>query len=108
MSPRALLRLREVGPAMEITLETRVKVPETTLVQKLEGETVLLDLESEIYFGLNPTGGRMLELLRAGSSVEEACQQLLDEFDVELERLRADRQALVEKLAAKGLVHVDP
>ena len=67
---------------------------------------MLLDLESEIYFGLNPTGTRMLELLRAGSSLEEVSQQLLDEFDVELERLRADLLALVEKLAAKGLVHV--
>ena len=76
------------------------------LIQEIEGETVFLELESEKYFGLNATGSRMLEVLRSGHSVEEACQLLAGEFDVDPDRLRTDLLALVERLVAKGLAVV--
>ncbi len=54
-------------------------MPEGVLVRELEGESVLLNLESESYFGLDGIGTRMLALLTDSDSIEAAYEKLLDE-----------------------------
>ncbi len=58
-------------------------VPAHVLIRHLDGESVLLNLESERYFGLDGTGTRMLELLTTSSNVDAAYEKLLEEFEVE-------------------------
>ena len=75
------------------------------LIQRLpEGEAVLLHMGSEIYFGLNPTGARMWEVLVESADREVALTELLAEFDVEESRLRADLERLITDLAGAGLL----
>ena len=81
-------------------------VPEGVLVRELGGESVLLNLRSESYFGLDDVGTRMWAALTAASSIEGAYQMLADEYEVEPALLRADLSKFVEKLCAAGLIHV--
>jgi hypothetical protein len=74
------------------------------MFREIAGEAVLLDLNSETYFGLDEIGTRMWSVLLASASIEDAYQVLLDEFDVEPEALRSDLSAFLEKLAGSGLV----
>ncbi len=74
------------------------------MFREIAGEAVLLDLNSETYFGLDEIGTRMWSVLLASASVEDAYHVLLDEFDVEPEALRSDLSAFLEKLAGSGLV----
>jgi hypothetical protein len=67
-------------------------------------ETVILDLASGTYYGLDPVGARMWQLLVEGKSLGEACDLLLEEYDVARERLEADLLELAGKLANIGLV----
>ncbi|MFC4193586.1 PqqD family protein [Novosphingobium lubricantis] len=67
-------------------------------------ETMLLDLASGTYFGLNPVGGRFWQLLEDGLSATDARDALLEAFDVEVAQLDADLADLLGQFAEKGLI----
>ena len=69
-------------------------------------ETVILDLESGTYFGLDPLGAQMWQMLEEGKSVGEARDAIFDEYEVERDRLEADLLALAAELAERKLVTV--
>ena len=73
-------------------------------MRELEGESVLLNLDSEIYFGLDEVGTRMWALLTTAPSVQAAYDALRTEFDVAPETLRSDLETLIGHLLEKGLL----
>ena len=89
-----------------ISLTDRVVVPSHVLVRFLDKESVLLNIETERYFGLDETGTRMWQLVTAAPSVEVAYQQLLDEYDVAPELLRENLTDLLARLVENGLLQV--
>ena len=91
---------------MAYSRNARVVVPEGVLVRELGGEAVILNLNSEAYFGLDDVGTRMWSVLTAAESIEAACRSLLDEYDVTPEKLSEDLDALIDKLVAQGLLEV--
>lgn len=93
---------------MHFSPTDKVKISEQVLSQEVSGETVLLDLQSEFYFGLDKTGTRIWELLQSGVSIQDLIGKMLDEFEVDRETLEADVNALLGKLLEAGLVSVDP
>ena len=82
----------------------RVRAPSDTLFNVIGGESVLLSPTSERYFGLDAVGTRMWTVLTTAPSIEAAQQTLIQEYDVDPQRLRQDLYALVEKLLDEGLV----
>jgi|ERR1044072_1818743 hypothetical protein len=89
---------------MTISFSDRVVVPDGVLISHLQEEAVILNLESERYFGLDDVGTRFLTVLTSSDSIEAAHQQLTDEYDVDPHVLRQDLLALVEKLVDQGLL----
>jgi hypothetical protein len=85
-----------------------VSVPEHVVFRVFPGETVVLNLDTGTYHGLNPTGGRMLEVLRDTGSREEAARVVADEFDAPIEQVRADLDSLCADLLERGLLEVQP
>jgi hypothetical protein len=84
----------------------RVTLRADVLVRELRGESVLLDLASERYFGLDEVGTGMWRALTGSASVEEALNVLLEEYDVRPVQLRDDIAAFVDTLSRAGLVDV--
>ena len=76
------------------------------VVRLLDDEMVLLNLDTETYFGLDEVGARMLEALRSAPSVDAAVAELTEEYDVEEATLRQDVMALLERLVENGLVEL--
>ncbi len=74
------------------------------LVRDLDGEAVLLDLDSGRYFGLNATGVRIFELVDGDRSVEEVRLLLAREFTAPSEAIAADLYELVAALEVEGLL----
>jgi hypothetical protein len=91
-----------------ISFSDRVSVPTHVLVRFLEKEAVLLNLETERYFGLDETGTRMWQLTTGAPNVDTAYRQLLDEYDVDSDTLRENLAELLEKLADSGLLNLTP
>lgn len=92
---------------MTIPFETKIVIPEDTLINMVDGEAVILSLKSERYFGLNKVGARMWTVLTTSASIQAAYDALLAEYNVEAERLRRDLNELLEKLLERGLIEID-
>jgi hypothetical protein len=89
---------------MTLSFNQRVAVPSTVLFRVVDDESVLLNLDSEIYFGLDDVGTRMWTELTSSASVQEAYDKLLASFDVTPEELKQDLVDLVGKLVEQGLL----
>jgi coenzyme PQQ synthesis protein D (PqqD) len=89
-----------------ISFDHKVTVPANVLVRVLDKEAVLLNIETERYFGLDEVGTRMWQLTTTSPSVEVAYQALLSEYDVEPATLRQNLHDLLEKLRTNGLLNL--
>jgi len=91
-----------------LTFKDRATVPKHVLVRLLDQESVLLNLETERYFGLDETGTRMWQLLTTSPDIDAAYQELLAEYDVQPELLRENLTELVGHLVEHGLLQILP
>ena len=82
----------------------KIEISEDVLFQEVSGETVLLDLASEQYFGLDSVGTRIWTLLNEGAGAAAVVDTLLAEYAVERETLAADVDELLARLAEAGLI----
>ena len=85
-------------------LSQTVSIPEGVFYREIEGEAVLLEIETGKYFGLDEVGTRMWTLLESHGTLRAAYEALLEEFEVPEERLRQDLLALVDRLVANKLL----
>jgi hypothetical protein len=72
--------------------------------QEVSGETVLFDLESECYFGLDAVGTRIWQLIRDTGELRTIYSILLEEYEVDDTQLRADLEALITDASERGLI----
>jgi len=91
-----------------VSFADRAATPAHVLVRFLDRESVLLNLETEQYFGLDETGTRMWQLVTGSPNIDAAYQELLAEFDVEPELLRSNLMELLSRLVDSGLLQVLP
>jgi len=82
-------------------------VPDEVLISNLQEESVILNLNSERYFGLDDVGTRMLSVLAESNTIEAAYERLLTEYDVDPQLLRNDLTSLIENLLEQGLVAIE-
>ena len=91
---------------MAISFSDRVRVPDDVLISNLQEESVILNLDSERYYGLDDVGTRFLSVLNTSDSIEAAYEKLTREYDVDKEVLRKDLLTLVENLLAQGILQM--
>lgn len=84
----------------------RIAIPPDVMIREVAGESVILNLNTEIYFGLDEIGTRMLTLLTASGNVQEAYETLLAEYDVDPEILKQDLTKLIDELRDHGLITI--
>jgi len=87
-----------------ISLQQKVTLSKEVLSQEVDGETVLLDLKSESYFGLDEVGTRIWQLLNDGSDLRSIFDTLDDEYDVGEKQLKKDLQDHLTQLVEAGLI----
>jgi hypothetical protein len=83
---------------------TAVEVAPGVVFQEVEGEMVLLELETGRYFTLDDVGARCWALIAELGEVDAVVASMLAEFDVDEATLRADVRTLVGRLRAAGLL----
>ena len=91
-----------VNEAMNQTIQVLPDV----LSQEVSGETVLLDLNNENYFGLNEVGTRIWQLLQEQNNLEKIYDIMLDEYEVDTKRLRKDFDDIIKQLVDTGLITI--
>jgi hypothetical protein len=91
-----------------ISFADRATIPANVLIRFLEQESVLLNLNTEKYFGLDSVGTRMWQLVTSAPTIDAAYSQLLEEFDVDPETLRSNLSELLSHLLENGLISTQP
>jgi hypothetical protein len=89
---------------MDVAPADQFAVHPFVIARELSGETVLLNLESGIYYGLDAVGTRVWQLLMQGRTIASVCETMIDEYDVAPDVLRGDVARLVGELRERGIV----
>jgi len=104
-NPRPLEPLPSVLPSSTMPdVSGRLRVHRSVLSRELAGETVLLNLESGVYYGLDAVGTRAWNLLAEERTLADVCTIMLEEFEVTHDTLQQDLTTLVRELCEKQLL----
>jgi Coenzyme PQQ synthesis protein D (PqqD) len=87
-------------------ISSRITTAPDVMLRIIGDEAVILNLKSELYLGLNPVGTRVWTVLQDSPSIQAAYASLLDEFEVEPERLRRDMEQLLDQMLEQGLIEL--
>jgi hypothetical protein len=85
-------------------LAMRIRLPQHVVHRSFVAETVVLNLRTGKYHGLNPTAGKMLEALDAAPTVADAVPELTNEYGVEREQIERDLLTLTRGLLERELI----
>lgn len=89
-----------------VSLDTPLVVPDDVIFRELDGEAIILNLATGIYFGLDEVGTRLWALLTASGTLRHAVDVMAGEYDVDRPALERDVLELAGGLLDKGLVQV--
>ncbi len=81
-----------------------LRIPDDVVFEVLEGEAVVLNLETGIYFTLNEVGTRIWQLIEEHGDLVKVREAMISEYEVGEEALDRDIEALMRELVDKGLV----
>ena len=85
-------------------LDAAFRIPDEVIFRELDGEAVVLNLDTGIYFGLDAVGTRIWQLLVERKPLKAVLDSLIDEYEAPPDRLQRDLLAFVERLDDKGLL----
>lgn len=77
-------------------------------VTSIGEDSVLLDVSSGQYFGLNELGTKIIEGLMQSLSLDDILLGIVQEFDVDMDQARVDAEKLLSELETAGLVFAVP
>ena len=87
-----------------MTPETKLSIPAQVMSRLVDDETVLLDLESGMYFGLDGVGKRIWESVADGKSLGDIAVIITDEYEVDEEQALKDVIEFASNLVERGLL----
>jgi hypothetical protein len=93
-------------------VETIIKATTTVVVSKdqvscdLAGEAAILNVKNGVYYGLNPLGARIWNLIQKPRTLSELRDILLREYEVDVSHLESDLRSLLAELAEHDLIEI--
>jgi len=90
-----------------MNLNQKITFADTVFAQEVDGEMVLLDMNSENYFGLDEVGTAIWQAMQEKETLQEVLDVLLEQYEVESDVLEKDLADFVAKLVESELVEVD-
>lgn len=88
-------------------MESVVRASRSQVACTLGEEVMILNLENGVYYGLDPVGARIWELLQEPRTILEIRDALLHEFEVEPGRCEHDLLQLISQLLDARLVDLE-
>jgi hypothetical protein len=73
----------------------------------LGGESAILNLSNGVYYGLDPLGARIWELIQRPRTVMQVKESILEEYEVSPDACERDLLALLTHLSNEGLIQVE-
>ena len=85
-------------------LPASVRVPAHVVYRAFAAETVVLNLKTGVYHGLNPTAGRMLTMLDEFGEIDAVTTRLSNEYRRPRAEMAADLEVFCRDLLARDLI----
>jgi hypothetical protein len=86
-------------------METKWEISKEVLSSKIDEEVVLMSIEADSYFGLDPVASHIWELLSVKpSTLSDLVQTLMEEYDTDAETCQQDVQAFIDDMSARKLI----
>lgn len=89
-----------------ISTNTTVVATPEQVSSDLAGESVILNLKTGMYFGLNEVGASVWNLLQQPRSVKDICDQILDQYEVESDQCEQDVLRLLNEMVESDLIEI--
>ena len=90
-----------------VSLSSSVKISKNILFREMQGEAVLLNTETGLYFGLDPSGTAAWQMMQKQKELRGVLDGLLQEYEVDAETCREDLLKFASTLQKNGLVEID-
>ena len=90
-----------------MNLSDKVTVPAQVMTREVGDEIVILDLANGTYYGLDPVGARIWQLMAEGQTLVQVCEVMLSEYKVTREDIERDVLALMQTLMQRQLLSVE-
>ena len=91
---------------MSLSEESRIVASKEQVSCDLAGEAAILSLKNGVYYGLNPVGSRIWNLIQTPRTFGELRTILLNEYNVEAPELEQDMARLFRELSEHKLVEI--
>jgi Coenzyme PQQ synthesis protein D (PqqD) len=97
----------DAPPDTESPQTLRIRVPRHVVYRPLPSETVIFNLQTGKYHGLNATAGSMLEALEQASCIRDGALAVAADYDQPEAVVERDMRELCDGLLARGLIELD-
>lgn len=84
-----------------------VAVPRHVIFRTLVSETVLLNIQTGLYHGMDEVGSRFFEAMRESADLQSAVVVLVEEFEAPEDRIQADLLGYCSDLIDRGLIELE-
>ncbi|MBZ5570091.1 MAG: PqqD family protein [Acidobacteriia bacterium] len=91
---------------MTLSPDTYLVATSGHLSCELDADTVILHLDSGLYYGLNEVGTTLWRLLQQPRRIDDLCDAIVAEYDVDCATCQRDVEAVLQRLTQAGLVEV--
>jgi hypothetical protein len=92
---------------MTLNPDATARIPAEVVYRDFMHETVVLNLQTGKYHGLNPTGGRMLRVLEKMPQLRGAAKILAEDYGQPIEQMELDLYEFCAELERRGLLVID-
>lgn len=99
--------MKQKAVRSKMSLDRKVIFADTVFAQEVDGEMVLLDMQSENYFGLDQVGTVIWQVMQENADLKDVLAILLEQYDVKEDILKKDLLAFTASLEKSGLVTVE-
>ncbi len=91
----------------KITIDSTIVVADDVVSCDLDGEAAILNIKDGIYYGLDPIGAKIWNLIQKPNTINRIIQVIIEEYDVKTEECQIDIFELIEQLLDNGLVKIN-
>lgn len=91
----------------EQILPKKIKISENVLFQEIDNEYILLNMKTELYFGLNDIGARVWQIISQEGTTDTLIEKIMAEYEVSADVLKADISELLNELSKEQLISIE-
>ena len=76
------------------------------LINEVDGETVMMSIENGTYYGMNPTGNFVWNILNQERSIEEIVNKIIETFSLTEDQCNSDVLPFIQSMIDEKIILV--